>query len=1192
MAAAPAGSPQRGPDGSFAHLHVHTEYSMLDGAARLNDLFAACQQAGMPAIAMTDHGNVYGAYDFWAKARAAGIKPIIGIEAYVAPEHRGLKQPVRWGTPAQREDDVSGAGAYTHMTLLAETTEGMHNIFRLSSLASLEGYFRKPRMDRELLSRHAKGIIATTGCPGGEVQTRLRLGQQKQAIDAAAQFRDIFGPDNFFVELMSHDLAIEQRTAPALRQIARDLSLPMVVTNDLHYTRPDDAQAHGALLCVQTGSTLADPSRFQFEGTGYYVKSPQEMRAISADADWQAACDATLLIAERAEVGFEKRNLLPRFPLPDGETEQSWLRQEVWRGMERRYPDAIDETTRGRAEYELGIIEAMGFCSYFLVVADFIMWSKRNGIRVGPGRGSAAGSIIAYALGITDLDPMAHGLVFERFLNPERVSMPDIDIDFDERRRGDVIRYVTEKYGADRVAQIITYGTIKAKAAVKDAARVLGFPYAVGDRITKAFPPPVMGKDMPLAGVFDPDHPRHGEAGEIRALYEAEAEVRQVIDTARGLEGLIRQAGVHAAGVIMSSEPLLDHIPVWKREADGAIITQFDYPSCEDLGLLKMDFLGLRNLTVLDDTLASIRSNQGQQVSLESLPLDDKPTYDLLARGDTLGVFQLDGGPMRALLRAMRADRFADISAINALYRPGPMGANAHNDYADRKMGRKPVVPIHPELAEPLADILGDTYGLIVYQEQVLAIAQKLAGYSPGKADLLRKPMGKKKKEILDKEFEPFAAGMKANGYTDSAITAIWDILVPFSDYAFNRAHASCYGLISYWTAYLKANYPTEYMAGLLTSVAGDKDKSALYLNECRRMGIRVLPPDVNLSTAMFTAVGKDIRFGMAAVRNVGAAVVESIVAARTEKGAFTSFSDFLRKVPVNVCNKRVIESLIKAGAFDSFGHPRKGLVLIHEQAVDAIIDVKRNEAIGQDSLFGEEPEIAATFDVPVPDTEWEKATRLSFEREMLGLYVSDHPLLGIEHVLAAATDCSLAQLLGSAEDDAGGTHRGERADGQVVTVGGILSGVQRKVTKQGNSWAAATLEDLEGAIEVLFFPATYQQCMSLVIDDAIVLVKGRLDRREDVPKLVAMEVSVPELTTDGQQGPFVVSIMEARCVPPVVERLREVLGTHPGATEVHLRLLSGARTRVLRLDDKLRVRPSASLLADLKQLLGPACVG
>jgi len=567
----------------------------------------------------------------------------------------------------------------------------------------------------------------------------------------------------------------------------------------------------------------------------------------------------------------------------------------------------------------MGVIERMGFCGYLLVVADFIMWAKRNGIRVGPGRGSAAGSIVSYAMGITDLDPIAFGLMFERFLNPERVSMPDIDIDFDERRRGDVIRYVTDKYGDDRVAQIITYGTIKAKAAVKDAARVLGFPYALGDRITKAFPPAVMGKDVPLSGIFDPDYPRYGEAGEIRALYEAEPDVKQVLETARGLEGLIRQAGVHAAGVIMCSEPLLDHVPVWKREADGAIITQFDYPSCEDLGLLKMDFLGLRNLTILDDALAGIAANRRVTLDLQSLPLDDKPTYDLLARGDTLGVFQLEGGPMRALLRSMRPDRFDDISAVNALYRPGPMGANAHNDYADRKTGRKPVVPIHPELAEPLADILDDTYGLIVYQEQVLLIAQKLAGYSVGKADLLRKAMGKNNKEILDAEFEPFAVEMRANGYSEGAIKPIWDILVPFSDYAFNKAHTASYGLVAYWTAYLKANFPAEYMAALLTSVAGDKDKSALYLSECRRMGIKVMPPDVNASAAYFTPVGTDIRFGMAAVRNVGSAVVESIVDARTAKGAFTSFSDFLRKVPVNVCNKRVIESLIKAGAFDSF---------------------------------------------------------------------------------------------------------------------------------------------------------------------------------------------------------------------------------------------------------------------------------
>src|SRR6266699_776312 len=1189
MAAAPSGRPAAGGGDSFVHLHVHTEYSMLDGAARLKDMFAECQRSQMPAMAITDHGNVYGAYDFWKKARAAGIKPIIGTEAYVAPEHRGHKQPVRWGTPAQKDDDVSGAGAYTHMTLLAETSEGMYNLFRLSSLASIEGYFRKPRMDAELLARHAKGIIATTGCPGGEVQTRLRLGQYDQALEAAAAYRDIFGPGNFFVELMAHDLEVEQRSADGLRRIAAELSLPYVVTNDTHYVAPGDAQAHGVLLCVQTGTNMADPKRFRLEGAGYYVKSPAEMRAISDDEVWQSGCDNTLLIAERAEVEFTSTNLMPDFPLPPGETELTWFRKEVWAGMDRRFPGGYDGERRQRAEYEMGVIEQMGFCGYFLVVADFIMWAKRNGIRVGPGRGSAAGSIVSYAMGITDLDPIAFGLMFERFLNLDRVAMPDFDIDFDERRRGDGIRYVTERYGDDRVAQIITYGTIKAKAAVKDSARVLGFPYALGDRITKAFPPAVMGKDIPLSGIFDSDHPRHSEAGELRALYEAEAEVRQVIDTARGLEGLIRQPGVHAAGVIMSSEPLLDHIPVWKREADGAIITQFDYPACEDIGLLKMDFLGLRNLTILDDAVRGIADNRGIEIDLDTLSLDDNPTYELLARGDTLGVFQLDGSPMRALLRAMRADKFGDISAVIALYRPGPMASAPV--YADRKTGRTPVTPIHPELAEPLEDILGDSYGLMVYQEHVMAAAIALAGYTPGKADLLRWAMGKKKKEILDREYESFSAGMRDNGYSDDAIKTIWDTLVPFSGYAFNKAHAAGYALISYWTAYLKANFPAEYMAGLLTSVAGDKDKSALYLNECRRMGIKVLPPDVNASTAMFTPVGQDIRFGMAAVRNVGTSVVDAIVAARTAKGAFGSFAEFLRKVPVNVCNKRVIESLIKAGAFDSFGSPRKGLVLIHEQAIDTVIDVKRNEAIGQGSLFGEVAETAATFDVPVPDGEWDKPALLGFEREMLGLYVSDHPLLGLEHIVAAATDCSVAQLVGSAIEEPERGSRAERGDGQLVTVGGILSGVQRKVTKQGNPSAAATLEDLEGAIEVLFFPSTYQAALTMIIEDAIVVVKGRLDRREDVPKLIAMEVSVPELPT-GEEGPFVVSIMEARCVPPVVERLKEVLRTHPDHVEVHLRMLSGNRTKVIRLDDKLRVKPSPALLADLKQLLGPGCVG
>jgi len=1171
------------------HLHVHTEYSMLDGAARLKDLFATCQRTGMPAIAITDHGNVYGAYDFWAKATAAGVKPIIGIEAYLAPEHRRFRQPVRWGTPAQKDDDVSGAGAYTHMTMLACTAQGMNNLFRLSSRASLEGYFRKPRMDRELLAEHATGIIATTGCPSGEVQTRLRLGQYDEAVAAAATYRDIFGPGNFFVEIMDHGLAIERQVRDGLRRLARDLALPFVVTNDSHYTTPDDATPHEVLLAVQTGTTLADPERFRFEGTGYYLKSPQEMRAVSTDEEWQAGCDTTLLIAERAEAAFTKSNLMPVFPLPEGETEASWMRKEVWRGMDWRFPDGYDDQRRQQAEYEIGVIETMGFCSYFLVVADFIMWAKRNGIRVGPCRGSAGGSIVSYALGITDLDPIRHGLVFERFLNPERVSMPDIDIDFDERRRGDVIRYVTEKYGDDRVAQIITYGTIKAKAAVKDATRVLGFPYALGDRITKAFPPAVLGKDIPLSVIFDTENQRYGEAAELRTMYETEPDVRRVIDTARGLEGLIRQPGVHAAGVIMSSEPLMDHIPVWRREADGAIITQFDYPACEDIGLLKMDFLGLRNLTILEDAVAGIRANRGVEVDLDHLPLDDKPTYELFARGDTLGVFQMEGGPMRALLRAMRADKFGDISAVNALYRPGPMASAPV--YADRKTGRAPVTPIHPELAEALEDILGESYGLLVYQEDVMFAAQRLAGYSPGKADLLRRAMGKKKKEILDKEYEPFAAGMRANGYSDDAIKTIWDVMVPFSGYAFNKAHAAGYALVAYWTAYLKANYPAEYMAGLLTSVAGDKDKSALYLNECRRMGIKVLPPDVNASNAIFTPVGDDIRFGLAAVRNVGTAVVEAIIAARAGQGAFTSFSDFLNKVPAGVCNKRVIESLVKAGAFDSLGHPRKGLFNIHEQAIDTVIDVKRNEAMGQDSLFGPGTDVAASFEVPVPEGEWDKPVLLGFEREMLGLYVSDHPLLGIEHVLAVATDCSVAQLLSSADDAERGA-RGGRGEGQPpVTVGGILSGVQRKVTRQGLPWAAATLEDLGGAIEVLFFPATYAGCAAQVVDDAIVVVKGRLDRREESPKLVAMEVTQPDLSASGS-GPFVVSLSVQRCVPAVVERMQEVLRSHPGLAEVHLRLVNGRRTTVVKLDDKLRVKPSAALLADLKQLLGPGCVG
>ncbi|HEU4546924.1 MAG TPA: DNA polymerase III subunit alpha, partial [Microlunatus sp.] len=666
---------------SFVHLHVHSEYSRLDGAARVGDLFAGCEQMEMPAIAVTDHGNLFGAYEFYKASKKSSVKPIIGLEAYVTPKtHRSERKRVRWGDKngAQSGDDVSGGGAFTHMTLWAESTAGMHNLFRMGSLASLEGYFYKPRMDRELLNTYHSGLLATTGCPSGEVQTYLRLGMYDEAVASAAEFRDIFGAGNYYVELMDHGLSIENRVRADLLKIAKDLKLPLVATNDLHYAAREDAAAHEVLLCVQSGSTMADTNRFKFDGDGYYLKSPAEMRALFAELP--EACDNTLAIAERCDISFTEGagTFMPRYPCPPGENEESWFVREVETGLQRRFPRGIPDNVRQQAKFETEVILSMGFAGYFLVVADFINWAKENGIRVGPGRGSGAGSMAAYAMRITDLDPLEHGLIFERFLNPDRVSMPDFDIDFDERRRGEVIRYVTEKYGEDRVSQIVTYGTIKAKQAVKDASRVLGYPFAVGERITKAMPPPVMGKDVPLNGLFDPAHKRYSEGGEFRALVDGDAEVAKVVETARGLEGLKRQWGVHAAGVIMSSDPLIDIIPIMRREQDGAIITQLDYPTCEALGLIKMDFLGLRNLTVLDDAVANIKLNRGFELVLEDLELTDPATYALLGRGDTLGVFQLDGGPMRALLRSMRPDTFADISAVGALYRPGPMGADSH----------------------------------------------------------------------------------------------------------------------------------------------------------------------------------------------------------------------------------------------------------------------------------------------------------------------------------------------------------------------------------------------------------------------------------------------------------------------------------------------------------------------------------
>ncbi|TPW73814.1 DNA polymerase III subunit alpha [Schumannella sp. 10F1B-5-1] len=1164
---------------SFVHLHVHSEYSMLDGAARIGDLVSAVAEQGMPAVAVTDHGNNFGAYDFWKQATAAGVNPIIGTEAYLTPRtHRTDKTRVRWGDGGG--DDVSGSGAYTHMTLLAENTTGMHNLFRLSSKASIEGYYFKPRMDRELLETYHEGIIATTGCPSGEVQTRLRLGQYDEAVKAAAEFRDIFGKENFYAEIMDHGLGIEKRIMNDLIRLAKDLGLPMVATNDLHYTHAHDATAHAALLCVQSGSTLDDPNRFKFDADEFYLKTPQQMRQLFRDLP--EACDNTLAIAERCKVEFNtSANYMPRYPVPEGESEESWFVKEVEKGLDYRYPGGVPDEVRKQADYEVGVITQMGFPGYFLVVADFINWSKDHGIRVGPGRGSGAGSMAAYAMKITDLDPLRHGLIFERFLNPDRVSMPDFDVDFDERRRGEVIKYVTEKYGSERVAQIVTYGTIKSKQALKDSSRVLGFPFGMGEKLTKAMPAPIMAKDIPLSGIVDPKHERYKEAADFRAVIDSDPDAKRVFETALGLEGLKRQWGVHAAGVIMSSDPLIDIIPIMKREQDGQIVTQFDYPAAESLGLIKMDFLGLRNLTIIDDALDNIESNRGFRPVLEDLDFDDRDAYDLLARGDSLGVFQLDGGPMRSLMRLMKPDNFEDISALIALYRPGPMGANSHINYALRKNGQQEITPIHPELAESLKDTLETSYGLIIYQEQVMAIAQKVAGFTLGQADILRRAMGKKKKSELDKQFEGFRAGMHANGYTDAAVDKLWEILLPFSDYAFNKAHSAAYGVLSYWTAYLKAHYPAEYMAALLTSVGDARDKLALYLNECRRMGITVLAPDVNESINYFSAVGDDIRFGLGAVRNVGSNVVEHVRQSREEKGRFTSFHDYLRKVPIQATNKRTVESLIKAGAFDSLGATRRALVEIHEEAVEASVSVKRNEANGQvgfdfDSLW-DEPEAADH----VPERpEWSKRDKLAFERDMLGLYVSDHPLAGLEIPLAKHASIGIADLLASESI----------GDGEIVTVAGLLTSVQHRVARSsGNQYGIVQIEDFGGEIGVMFLGKTYQEFSPSLTSDAVVVIRGRVSMRDDGKSLHAQSMFTPDLGASLGSGPLVISLQEHRATTEVVSRLNDVLIRHAGDNEVRLRLVRGDLARMFEVPFPVSV--TADLYGELKSLLGPNCV-
>ena len=1175
---------------NFVQLHNHTHYSLLDGASKIPDLVRCAKDLGMPAVGIADHGNMHGAYELWSEAVKQGVKPILGIEAYVTPETaRGDKSRVHWGTEAQRSDDVSGGGLYTHLTLWAESDEGLVNLTKASSVANLEGrVMRYPRMDKDVLATYSKGVICGSGCPSGIVQTRLRLGQFDEALRAAGELQDIYGKENFYIELMDHGLEIERRVTNDLLDIAKRLGAPLLATNDSHYVHKEDAGAQDAMLCINSGSKLDEPGRFKFDGEGYYMRSAEEMRELFRDLP--EACDNTLEVAERCNVMFDDHEdgaFMPQFPCPPGWDETSLFLRKVEEGLERRYEGNVPDHVLKQADYECGVICQMQFPGYFLVVADYIQWAKDHGIMVGPGRGSAAGSMVAYAMGITELDPLEHGLIFERFLNPERVSLPDIDVDFDPEGRLEVIDYCREKYGHDKVAQCVIYGTIKTKQALKDSARIMGYEFAMGEKVTKALPPAATGgKDVPLHDIFDPKAKRYAEAREFRELYESDPDAKRITDEAMGIEGLIRQTGVHACATIMGSEPITDTSPLLER-TDGTITTTFEYHTCETLGLVKMDFLGLSNLTVIGDTLKNIAANGKDPIDYTKIPLDDRGTYELLSRGDTLGVFQLDSDGMRALLKSLKPDNFNDISALIALYRPGPMDMDSHNNYAKRKNGLQQITPIHPEVAEPLKEVLDETYGLIVYQEQVQSAARILAGYSLGKADVLRRAMGKKKPEVLAREQIPFFAGMKEHGYSEEAAQAVWDILVPFSGYAFNKAHSAAYGLISYWTAYLKAHYPVEFMAALLQGAASNKDKTALYLGEARRMGIKVLSPDVNESVYAYSAVGDVVRFGLGAIRNVGEQAVNDIIEERNGKrGKYVNFLDFVRRVPLNALNRRLVESLIKAGAFDSIDPNRRALFTVHEAAIESVVDLKRKQAAGQFDLFadvdgdGEDEDAMGDASISVPDVEeWDKKTKLNFEREMLGLYVSDHPLSGMQSVLANLREMSIAQFIDRAD------RLPERTQ---VVLAGLITNVDRRMSKKGNPWAIVTIEDMESSIQCMMFGKVYEAAAADLAVDTVVQMRGTPEVRDETVSMRATEMQVPSLEAEDER-PVIVALPLHALQRDRLEQLRSILSNHPGYCEVKLAVFDdNGNARVMTMGDQFRVTRDTSLFADIKVVFGP----
>jgi DNA polymerase-3 subunit alpha len=1123
----------------FVHLHVHSEYSILDGACRIPALAARAAELEMPAVGLTDHGSMAGAVELYKAAEKQGVKPLLGCEVYVAGDRRAQQK------------------GYAHLTLLAESNEGYSNLIKLSSLGYLEGYYYKPRVDWELLERHAKGIVALSGCLSGRVCKALEEARPQDAAAELDRLAQVFGRDSVYVELQNAHLPVQQQLVPRLVELAKTAGIPTVATGDVHYLLADDARAHEALLCIQSGDSLKNPNHWKFETDHFYFKTPEEMAL-----DFPGHEDAmrrTLEVAERCNVTIELGNiLLPHYPTPNDRDSFEYLVELCDQGLGRRY-DKVTPELQERLKFELRTIKEMGFADYFLIVWDFIAFARRNGVGVGPGRGSAAGSLVSYCLEITDIDPIRYDLLFERFLNPGRKSMPDIDIDFAVEGRERVINYVREKYGSDRVAQIITFSTMAARAAVRDAGRVLEVPYGVVDKIAKLIPE---GPGQTLAECLKPGQ-------ELKGAYDSDPVAREILDLAKPLEGLTRADSIHAAGVVIGAQPLTEVVPLQQKGADQEIVTQFPMGDVEALGLLKMDFLGLRNLDVIDAAVKLI----GGGLDITKLPLDDKKTYAMLQKGEATGVFQFESSGMREALRQVKPTEFEDLIALVALYRPGPMAYIPV--YARRKHKQEPIT----YLDERLKSLTSNSYGICIYQEQYMEIAKHLAGFSPAEADDLRKAIGKKIHALMASLKGKFLEGCAQNGVTPATANALWDDMEKAQDYSFNKSHAACYALIAYRTAWLKANHPCEYMAALISSVMSTKDKVPYYVNACDELGIEVLPPDVNTSMTDFAVVEGKIRFGLNAVKNVGETAANAIIAARAAEGPFESIWDFVERVDPQVVNKRALEALVKCGALDSTGAPRLGMLEVLEQALAWGQKYASDRLLGQGSIFdlGPVEEAKPKHHPAIPAAEYEKNELLRLEKETLGLYVSEHPLYAIRDQLRRKTDCTLAELE-------------RRRDGEVVTVAGIVGGLKQLTTKKGEPMVFMELDDVTGGAEVVVFNSVYAQSRELCVVDRILVVKGRVDHKQaGDTKLLALEVAGFEAVRERVDVRLKIDARHAKA--GIVRELASLLREYPGEAPVLLMLDRAAGPQTLQFGPQFKVTPDGDFFAEVKALLGESAV-